>query len=119
MHSDYWKVSDSESNGQKSYSNNGTKVSDSESDSITNTWSWKPSDVIHRSSSARHLRASVNQLNAGRKSPQRPQIVNIMLNHEIHHPRVMTPKSLPKASLFFTSNSARCPGTLSLYLSCT
>ena len=115
MHSDYWKVSDSESNGQKSNSNNGTKVSDSESDSITNTWSWKPSDVIYRSSSARHLRASANQPNAGRKSPQRPQIVNIMLNHEIHHPRVMTPKSLPKGSLFFTSNLPRCrPGTLDL-----
>ena len=110
MHNDYWRISDSEFNEQKSNSNNGTKASDSESDSIANTWSWKSSEVIHRSSSARHLRAPIN---AGRKSTQCPKIVNILLNHEIHHPRVMVPKSLPKGTLFFTSNSARYrPGTL-------
>ena len=90
--------------GQKSNSSNGIKASDSESDS--NTWPWKFSEVIHRSRSARHLGLQA-PANVGDQPQQCPKIVNIMLNHDIHHPRVMVPKNVPRGTLLFPSKSAR------------
>ena len=88
--------------GQKSNSSNEIKASDSESDS--NTWPWKFSEVIHRSRSARHLQAPAD---VGDQPQQCPKIVNIMLNHDIHHPKVMMPKNVPKGALLSPSKSAR------------